>query len=176
MGNCLTSKQKKYVESTATFDQMKKVYSFGSKKSLLGAGSYGKVFKAEYIKDPEMKVAIKMINKTEMDAADLENLHREVEVMAKVDHPNIVKYFETYNDKVNLYLVMELCTGGELLQKVTESGKPMGEAELAAQMSKLFKALVHCHQQNIVHRDIKPENIMFGADGEIKLIDFGFAV
>jgi calcium-dependent protein kinase len=96
--------------------------------------------------------------------------------MQTVDHPNIVKYYETYNEPKCIYLVMELCTGGELLQKITESGKPMKEADISSEMAKLLKALLHCHQLNIIHRDIKPENIMYGADGEVKLIDFGFAI
>jgi len=57
---------------------------------------------------------------------------------------------------------MELCKGGELFAKVTESGKPMKENEVALEMSKLLKALHHCHKANIIHRDIKPENIMYG--------------
>lgn len=117
-----------------------------------------------------------MVSKAKMDEDDLEGLKREVQIMTKVDHPNIVKYYETYQDPKTIYLVMELCTGGELFSRINETGKAMGEDELAKEMGKLLKALVHCHQAGIIHRDIKPENIMYGADGEIKLIDFGFAI
>ena len=123
-----------------------------------------------------MKIAIKVINKKGMDADDLQNIFNEVEIMQKVDHPNIVKYYETYDDKKYIYLCMELCTGGELFQKVLDSGKPFSEAEAATTFWKLLKALHHCHADNIVHRDIKPENIMYSAHGEAKLIDFGFAI
>jgi calcium-dependent protein kinase len=71
---------------------------------------------------------------------------------------------------------MELCTGGELFQKITDENKPMTEKEVSNLMSKLLRALQHCHSQDIIHRDIKPENIMFGEDNEIKFIDFGFAI
>ena len=82
-----------------------------------------------------MEVAVKVIKKAHMDEDELENLQREVEIMSKVDHKNIVKYFETYNDKKCIYLVMELCTGGELFQRVTEHDKPMRENDVAKIMS-----------------------------------------
>jgi len=71
---------------------------------------------------------------------------------------------------------MELCTGGELFKKVVDMDRPMTELETSSLVKKLLMALVHCHSEAIIHRDIKPENIMFGADGEIKFIDFGFAI
>ena len=71
---------------------------------------------------------------------------------------------------------MELCTGGEFFSKVTESGKALTENEAALQFAGILRALTHCHEENIIHRDIKPENIMFGDEGQIKLIDFGFAI
>ena len=84
-----------------------------------------------------------------------------------------MKYYETYDDVHHIYLVMELCTGGELAEKMVDDKKNMTESYVSLQMSKLLKALHHCHSQNIIHRDIKPANIMFDASGEIKLIDFG---
>lgn len=86
---------------------------------LLGNGSYGKVYLATNKANPEFKVAIKVINKTDMDEEDLESLKAEVEILQKVDHPNIVKYYETYDDRTNIYLVMEYCPGGELLDVIT---------------------------------------------------------
>lgn len=96
--------------------------------------------------------------------------------MQKVDHVNIVKYYETYDDKKYLYLCMELCSGGELFARVTESGVPMKETEVAKEMGHLLKALQHCHKANIIHRDIKPENIMYDGNNVVKFIDFGFAI
>lgn len=85
--------------------------------------------------------------------------------MQSVDHPNIVEYYETYEDKGYIYLCMELCTGGELIEKLTcAKNNHLSEKICAEYMVKLFKALNHCHAQDIIHRDIKPENIMFGAD------------
>jgi serine/threonine protein kinase len=70
---------------------------------------------------------------------------------------------------------MELCSGGELFDKITSRKSPITEKEAAIIIEKLLKAINHCHSQNILHRDIKPENIMYGNDGEVKLIDFGLA-
>jgi calcium-dependent protein kinase len=86
-----------------------------------------------------------------------------------------VKYFETYEDTKYIYLVMELCPGGELMDKLSERSEPFTELEAALLLEKLLKAIIHCNSVNIVHRDIKPENIMYDNGGEVKLIDFGLA-
>lgn len=126
--------------------------------------------------DASLQIAIKVINKTKMDPEDLESLKNEVKIMQQVDHPNIVKYYETYDTDKYMYLCMELCTGGELFEKVTNRKKPFSEQEAAVVMKDLLKALQHCHSQCIIHRDIKPENIMYGKSGYVKFIDFGFAI
>ena len=94
--------------------------------------------------------------------------------MQQVDHPNIVKYYETYDDIKYIYLCMELCTGGELFDEITKSDI-IKENDAAKYMIKLIRALYHCHSQNIIHRDIKPENIMLSQNDELKLIDFGLS-
>ena len=71
---------------------------------------------------------------------------------------------------------MELCSGGELFDRISDNKtKQYSERDAAVIIEKLLKAITHCHTMNISHRDIKPENIMYGADGEVKLIDFGLA-
>jgi len=80
-----------------------------------------------------------------MSEEDLLGLKREVAIMQQVDHPNIVKYFETYDDKKYIYLCMELCKGGELFQKIIDNNKPMTEPEVSGEMAKLLRALQHCH-------------------------------
>ena len=96
--------------------------------------------------------------------------------MTRLDHPNIVKYFETYDDTKYIYLVMEYCPGGELFDKIaSQKDQLFNESEACVIMEELFRAINHCHANGIVHRDIKPENIMIGKDGNIKLIDFGLS-
>ena len=120
-------------------------------------------------------MAIKVISKQKLSKEEIEALHDEVAILQNLDHPNIVKYYETYDDVKFIYLVMELCSGGELFEKLTSNVQPFNEQQAAVIMDKLLKAIIHCHRQNIVHRDIKPENIMYGQDGEVKFIDFGLA-
>ena len=81
---------------------------------VLGKGNFGKVYKATDKFNPEHQVAIKVINKNSMSIKDIDNIMEEVDLLKKVDHPNIVNYLETYDEKKNLFLVMELCSGGEL--------------------------------------------------------------
>lgn len=96
--------------------------------------------------------------------------------MTRLDHPNIVKYYETYDDHKYIYLVMEYCPGGELFAKIAEQeNQTFNESQAAQILHKLVTAVNHCHANRIIHRDIKAENIMIGSDGEIKLIDFGLS-
>ena len=147
-------------------------------RNVLGKGAFGKVYKGVDRKNPEFKVAVKVLNKSKMSSNDLKHVMDEVDLLKKVDHPNIVEYFETYDDKHYLYLVMELCTGGELFDdhdEMLKSGKHYTEKSAAAVIFKCLEALQHCHALGITHRDIKPENIMYGKDKEVRLVDFGLA-
>ena len=100
----------------------------------------------------------------------------EVSILNNLDHPNIVKYFETYDDKKYLYLVMEYVKGKTLLREITDHDvDEFTEKKAAVYMEKIFKAVNHCHAQGIVHRDIKPDNVMVAKNNRIKLIDFGLS-
>ena len=101
-------------------------------------------------------------------------MYREITIMNRVDHPHIIKYFETYDEKNFVYLVMELCQNGSLDDKIKEG--PLKEKDAATYLYQATKALEHCHSIDLIHRDIKPENLMFGGNGEVKLIDFGLSL
>mmetsp|Transcript_25839 Transcript_25839/g.25117 ORF Transcript_25839/g.25117 Transcript_25839/m.25117 type:complete len:195 (-) Transcript_25839:736-1320(-) len=124
--------------------------------------------------DPSMVVAIKVLSKSKLDNDEIKQIYEEVKVLQTLDHPNIVKYYETYEDTKFMFLVMEHCPNGELFDKITD-GEHFTEKDAADMMEKLFKAIIHYQSYNMVHRDIKPDNIMYNAEGEIKLIDFGLA-
>ena len=85
-----------------------------------------------------------MINKKDFSDEDMDMLKSEVQLMQQVDHPNIVRYYETYNDKKYIYLVMELCTGGDLFKCIDE-GKALTDREASLNMDKCLRALQHCH-------------------------------
>ena len=70
-----------------------------------------------------MKVAIKVMDKSKMDKEEIESINSEIQLMSTVDHPNICTYYETYDDKKYIYLVMELCTGGEIMKAIAEDSK-----------------------------------------------------
>lgn len=102
---------------------------------------------------------------------------RELEIMKTLDHPNIIKFYEVYQDKDFFYICMEYCSGGELLDSITKK-KYLKEREAASIMKKVISAVNHMHKKGIVHRDLKPENILFSTNDkerEIKIIDFGLS-
>jgi calcium-dependent protein kinase len=113
--------------------------------------------------------------------SDYDGLMREVNLMIKLDHPNIIKLYEVYENTKSIYLIMELCTGGELFDRIvenTESGKLFTEKQAANLFKQMMSAINYCHKNGIVHRDLKPENLLYLTKDEnspIKVIDFGMS-
>ena len=99
----------------------------------------------------------------------------EIKILASLDHPNVVKYYETYESPNYLYLIMEYCQGGMLFNQLIEKKEDFTEERAARVMNSLFLAVNHLHNKGIAHRDLKPENIMYGSDERIKIIDFGLS-
>mmetsp|Transcript_78752 Transcript_78752/g.138974 ORF Transcript_78752/g.138974 Transcript_78752/m.138974 type:complete len:492 (+) Transcript_78752:39-1514(+) len=150
--------------------------SYTFNKGKIGEGSYGVVCTATH-KATKNSRAVKAISKTGMK--DVEKFKEEIRVMKILDHPNIVKLYETFEDKMKVYLVLELCSGGELFDKIIESGK-FTEVEAAIVMQQMLRALYYMHVHRICHRDLKPENFLFANKDPIdknslKMIDFGLA-
>lgn len=99
--------------------------------------------------------------------------------MKMMDHPNIIKLFESFEDHRNIYLIMELCVGGELFDRIIESGHFM-ESQAAVVMQHIFRAIYYMHEIHVCHRDLKPENFLFTTKepldkAALKIIDFGLA-
>lgn len=141
----------------------------------MGSGAFGKVFLTHNKHNTSHQVAIKVLNKNKLKD-HLEAIQEEVGILTKLDHPNIVKYYETYVDEKYIYLVMEYIGGGELFEKIAQQKNQVFSEGMAKDyMKKLFGALHHMHSQKVVHRDIKPENIMLASNDELKLIDFGLS-
>ncbi len=115
------------------------------------------------------------------NVSDYEGLMREVNLMIKLDHPNIIKLYEYYETEKSIYLVMELCTGGELFDRIvenTEKGVQFTEKQAANLFRQMMSAINYCHKNGIVHRDLKPENLLYlnkDVDSPIKVIDFGMS-
>jgi len=111
----------------------------------LGTGAFGKVFLTFNKHNADHEVAIKVMNKKKLKD-HLEAIQEEVAILCKLDHPHIVKYYETYNDERYIYLVMEYINGGELFEKIAkQDNQVFGEEMAAGYMQKLFSALAHMH-------------------------------
>ena len=152
------------------------IYSKYQFKDELGVGSYGRVVLAVHKTTQEIR-AVKIINKLAIHSEEIrKKIMIEVEIQRKLDHPNIVKIFEFHEDEFNLYLVMELCTGGELLDSVSRTGC-LSEASAAIYMKQILSALCYMHSLNIVHRDLKLENMLIekSNSNHLKIADFGIA-
>ena len=113
--------------------------------------------------------------------SDYDGLMREVNLMIKLDHPNIIKLYEYYETEKHIYLIMELCTGGELFDRIvqnTENGIQFTEKQAASLFRQMMSAINYCHKNGIVHRDLKPENLLYlnkNENSPIKVIDFGMS-
>ncbi|XP_008246863.1 MAP/microtubule affinity-regulating kinase 3 isoform X9 [Oryctolagus cuniculus] len=119
-------------------------------------------------------VAIKIIDKTQLNPTSLQKLFREVRIMKILNHPNIVKLFEVIETEKTLYLIMEYASGGEVFDYLVAHGR-MKEKEARAKFRQIVSAVQYCHQKRIVHRDLKAENLLLDADMNIKIADFGFS-
>ncbi|XP_008812230.2 serine/threonine-protein kinase PEPKR2-like isoform X2 [Phoenix dactylifera] len=105
-----------------------------------------------------------------------ETVHREVEIMQHLSgHPNVVNLKAVFEDSDCFHLVMELCSGGRLLDQMARVGR-YSEQMAANMLKELVLVIKYCHEMGVVHRDIKPENILFTTSGGMKLADFGLAV
>ncbi|XP_072346409.1 MAP/microtubule affinity-regulating kinase 3a isoform X6 [Scyliorhinus torazame] len=139
----------------------------------IGKGNFAKVKLARHILTGR-DVAIKIIDKTQLNPTSLQKLFREVRIMKCLNHPNIVKLFEVIETEKTLYLVMEYASGGEVFDYLVAHGR-MKEKEARAKFRQIVSAVQYCHQKQIVHRDLKAENLLLDADMNIKIADFGFS-
>ena len=180
MGNCTPTQKPNSSTSQATpvnqvdiiqvmqNETISQHYNF---HSIIGKGTYGKIILSTAKYNPSLLVAIKAIPKEKYV-----NSSEEISLLKELDHPNIVKYIESFDTARYLYIVMEYCPGGELYDHILES--KLTEKDASSILCCLLKAINHCHSLNILHRDIKPENIMYSSKdpkAELKIIDFGLS-
>ena len=146
----------------------------------LGKGSYGKVYEVKNKTTGEIR-ACKQLSKSNL--SNLKKFEKEIELLIKTDHPNIIKLYEVFEDDRFIYLIMEKCNGGELFDRIIihiQSNKMYTEKDAAKIFQQLISAIVYCHDNGIVHRDLKPENLLYINEGDeinnpIKVIDFGLS-
>lgn len=132
-------------------------------EQLLGEGAFSSVYRAEDVSTGE-KVAVKIINKENLSAKQLGNIQNEINIMNTLSnvggHPNILHLIEYFDTPDNCFLVLEICDGGEIFNKIIEYtyfSEPLAKHVFL----QLLEAISFLHRNNIVHRDIKPENLLF---------------
>ncbi|KAF3626751.1 CDPK-related kinase 4 [Capsicum annuum] len=165
--------------------------SFGYPKNLtskydlgkeVGRGHFGHTCMAKG-KKGELKnqpVAVKIISKAKMTTAiSIEDVRREVKILKALSgHQNLVKFYDAFEDVNNVYIVMELCEGGELLDRILSRGGRYTEEDAKSIVVQILNVVAFCHLQGVVHRDLKPENFLFAKKDEdslMKVIDFGLS-
>lgn len=120
------------------------------------------------------KRAVKRLVKEKMSPHARIRLEYEIDILKNLDHPNILRLYEVFEDKKYIYLVTEYCQGGELFDEII-SRQRFNENDAATIVKQLLSAIAYCHQKKVCHRDLKPENILIDNKEtlQIKLIDFG---
>ncbi|KAJ4716363.1 CDPK-related kinase [Melia azedarach] len=148
----------------------------------VGRGHFGYTCSARYKKGEhkDRRVAVKVIPKSKMTTAiAVEDVRREVKILQALSgHSNLAKFYDAFEDYDNVYIVMELCEGGELLDKILVRGGKFSEDDAKAVLVQILNVVAFCHLQGVVHRDLKPENFLYTSKDEnsqLKVIDFGLS-
>lgn len=144
-------------------------YSLGR---VLGKGSFAKVVLGRCLKTNEER-AVKIVEMSALSESDVEALDLEIKTMRRVSHHNIVGLYEIYSFGSSFVMVLELCKGGELFDRIVEKTH-YSEREARVAFAQMVEAIGHCHSKGVVHRDLKPENLLYAGD-VLKLADFGLA-
>ncbi len=178
-GHLLQNIVHEYVDSDVTLEDHYIVDLQGDGTSIeLGTGTYGRVMKVKH-RGTGKFYAVKAINVTRLEPKQVSKLYAEISIMREMDHPHVVRLREVFYTKLQIYIVMDLCTGGELFNLVTENpGECATESEIAKAVNRMMGAIHYLHKHRIVHRDLKLENWLLESPGDlssIKLIDFGLS-
>lgn len=150
----------------------KESFSFHSQ---IGSGAFGKVFRVSSKLTGEI-YALKVLSKKQITNLNLiEQLKKEISIIASCNHENIIKLYGAFEDKSYIYLIMELATGSTLFNKLKKVTR-MPEAQAARYLADIVSALIYLHSQKpvIIHRDLKPENILL-CENRCKIADFGWS-
>jgi len=142
--------------------------------SQLGLGGMGTVYRAQHLvleRDSAIKLLHPQLNS---DSTFVERFMREARAMARLDHENIIRIYDVFQDD-NVHLIAMELFDGVSLKTLIETGKQIPVAQSVSIILQCARGLAYAHAQGIVHRDIKPSNIMINSQGHIKITDFGIA-
>ena len=167
---------KKKKRASSLNELQMKITSFGDYiiKETIGKGTFSKV-KLGINKLTGEKVAIKILDKSKiLEKEDLDRIIREISILSKIDHENVIKIYQIYEDSKNFLIIMEYCEGGELFNYIVKKGR-LSEKEASFFYYQLINGLEYIFSQGIAHRDLKPENLLLTKYNIIKIIDFGLS-
>ncbi|CAM9900074.1 unnamed protein product [Choristocarpus tenellus] len=138
----------------------------------IGHGSMGTVSRVQHLATGN-QYAMKAIQLSRISAKMVQEMRNEIGILKRLDHPNIIRAIETFESKRRVFLIMKLCTGGDLTKRA-----PYTENVAVSLITKILSAVSYMHSRSICHRDLKLENVMFEStdpDSEIQIIDFGLS-
>ena len=165
----------------ANFVRLSKSYNYEDYVEIqkLGSGAFAEVMLC-FHKITKTHRAVKLIHKSALSASQKDTKYwlKEIHILRNLDHPNILKCFEIFEDSRLYYVATEYCPAGDLFSEIVKM-KKFKESQVADLMFQLLSALVYCHSKRVIHRDLKPENILLMEKGEslsIKVADFGSSV
>ncbi|XP_048588593.1 serine/threonine-protein kinase SIK1 isoform X2 [Nematostella vectensis] len=138
----------------------------------IGKGNFSVVKLARH-RITKSQVAIKIIDKTQLNEMNLKKIYREVQIMKLLQHPHIVKLYQVMETKNMLYLVTDYANNGEMFDYLAHHGR-LPEKEARKKFVQILSAVDYCHKRHVVHRDLKAENLLLDQNMNIKIADFGF--
>nr|KAG5708727.1 hypothetical protein BaRGS_034944 [Batillaria attramentaria] len=138
----------------------------------IGKGNFAVVKLAKH-RITKTEVAIKIIDKSQLDESNMKKIYREVTILKMLSHPHIVKLYQVMETKNMLYLVSEYAPNGEIFDYIARHGR-MSESDARRKFWQILSAVEYCHERRIVHRDLKAENLLLDGNMNIKIADFGF--
>ncbi|XP_051528994.1 calcium/calmodulin-dependent protein kinase type IV-like [Myxocyprinus asiaticus] len=158
-----------WVEGSRRDATVEDFYNMGTE---LGRGATSVVFRCEE-KQTEKRYAVKVLKKT----IDKKIVRTEIGVLLRLSHPNIIRLKEIFETETEIFLILELVTGGELFDRIVERGY-YSERDAAHVIKQILEAVAYLHENGVVHRDLKPENLLYAdlsIDAPLKIADFGLS-
>eukprot|EP00041_Stephanoeca_diplocostata_P017942 m.371559 g.371559 ORF g.371559 m.371559 type:complete len:303 (+) comp20867_c0_seq7:275-1183(+) len=140
----------------------------------LGAGSFGKVKRAEHVITGHV-VAVKILNREQVKNLDMVGkIKREIQILKLFQHPHIIKLYQVISSPTDIFMMMEYVSGGELFEYILKHGK-LEEQDARKFFQQIISGVDYCHRHMVVHRDLKPENLLLDSKNNVKIADFGLS-